>query len=537
MDPIASARAVLPAWAAAAGLLYWPAAVFLIGWTAAWLVSSVGLRPLRRLPDAHWTERARIGYPVRVVLAVCLAIALVLPTSLGRSVESPFAVVPGWLTILGTALAGWAGVSLGARRSWLSWPGWLGMPRLSLRDRLRGGIVFAALYLPTLGVFAVLVAMMPPRMNGRAWITLAVGAVAMALVVWRSGIPFLRLLGLARPASERLRRAVDRAVERVGVRPAAVWEVSWPAAGAMALVFCRQLAFTDGALCVLKNDDELATVAAHELGHLSEPVKVKIARTFGVWILLALSTAAPLFRSFGWAGLGGLYVAVVALSIALRRLGRRMEVRADAIGRGNEGTAGTYARALERMYEVNLVPAVLRGRLRVHPSLWDRMTAAGITPDYPRPEPPSRRRTLVLYLLVLIVFTGGWIAASAVVPGWLAPRLLGPERALAFRLGLDGDLAALRGLASLRGQQGRKDESVALWRADSELDPHDIYVPAYLASLEAGRGHCAEAARYLGTAQVRLASWGREDDAEGADDLQEAQDAVATCGTGAGRAP
>ena len=32
------------------------------------------------------------------------------------------------------------------------------------------------------------------------------------------------------------------------------------------------------------------------------------------------------------------------------------------------------------------------GKRTVHPSLYDRMIAAGVTPDYPRPAPPSRFR-------------------------------------------------------------------------------------------------------------------------------------------------
>jgi hypothetical protein len=45
---------------------------------------------------------------------------------------------------------------------------------------------------------------------------------------------------------------------------------------------------------------------------------------------------------------------------------------------------------LEKIYQANQLPAVMRGNNMVHPHLYDRMLAAGVTPDYPRPQPPGR---------------------------------------------------------------------------------------------------------------------------------------------------
>jgi len=72
-----------------------------------------------------------------------------------------------------------------------------------------------------------------------------------------------------------------------------------------------------------------------------------------------------------------------------RRLSRQLETRADSIAQVNEGDAGTFARALSRLHEENLLPAVLPTRRHTHPDLYDRLVAAGIEPSYPRPEPPS----------------------------------------------------------------------------------------------------------------------------------------------------
>jgi hypothetical protein len=52
----------------------------------------------------------------------------------------------------------------------------------------------------------------------------------------------------------------------------------------------------------------------------------------------------------------------------------------------NEGDAGTYARALSGLYQDSLLPAVMAKGRSTHPHLYDRLLAAGVTPDFPRPK-------------------------------------------------------------------------------------------------------------------------------------------------------
>jgi hypothetical protein len=42
---------------------------------------------------------------------------------------------------------------------------------------------------------------------------------------------------------------------------------------------------------------------------------------------------------------------------------------------------------LARVYEDNLIPAVLPQTGRSHPDLYERLLAAGVQPDFPRPKP------------------------------------------------------------------------------------------------------------------------------------------------------
>jgi hypothetical protein len=88
--------------------------------------------------------------------------------------------------------------------------------------------------------------------------------------------------------------------------------------------------------------------------------------------------------------------------LLVRRMRLALEKRADSAGQAHEGEAGTYARALEKLYQINLMPAVTRSWFLTHPHLYDRLLAVGITPDYPRPRPPSRWRAKVALAFMLL---------------------------------------------------------------------------------------------------------------------------------------
>jgi Zn-dependent protease with chaperone function len=88
------------------------------------------------------------------------------------------------------------------------------------------------------------------------------------------------------------------------------------------------------------------------------------------------------------------------------RVARRMETRADKIAVENQADAAVYARALERLYETNQMPAVMPKRAsKIHPDLYARILAAGVTPSYPKPKPAKGQcwtSYLMLACLILI---------------------------------------------------------------------------------------------------------------------------------------
>lgn len=438
MDAIAEARSLLPTWVGFGPLLYWTAGAFLLGILGTSLLCRMALRPLRGAPALHWTERARLAYPARRTLWLCLMALWVPAIALPVTLTGPLSLVPGRAVACAAVIAGWLGFCCVERRIGSEIKG----VRMPAGAPLRGWLCLALLMAPHVLVFVVLAAVLPVEMNRRAWLLLGAGAVAMALVLRFTGLPVLRLLRLARPASGRLQSIVDVASARTGIRVASVWQAAWPVANAIALVFSRQIVFTDGLVEAI-DDESLAAIAVHELGHLSEPWPVKLSRTAGAWILLPLAAVVPILASYGLLAFFGVYAVCIVTILGLRRLAVKMELRADAIGLAHQGGEGRYARALERIYEINLVPAVMPERRRTHPHLYDRMMAAGLEPDYPRPAPPGG--ALLSALGTAAVFGAAWIVLAFVLPVAVASAVPEGEPRLLARAALTGGDTALAG--------------------------------------------------------------------------------------------
>lgn len=192
-----------------------------------------------------------------------------------------------------------------------------------------------------------------------------------------------------------------------------LWQVGGVGANAYAAPLSGTLVFSDPLLEIL-TDDEVAAVCAHELGHLAESKRILFGRCIG-WMtllpLLLIRPASHVGESKGWlsGGFAILFLVVFFLSRLSRKIGRIMETRADDIARHAQADEGVYARALEKMYQNNQTPAVLAGKSLPHPDLYDRMIAAGVTPDYWRPLPPAKIRI------------GGWLLliASPLIVVWM----------------------------------------------------------------------------------------------------------------------
>jgi Zn-dependent protease with chaperone function len=198
---------------------------------------------------------------------------------------------------------------------------------------------------------------------------------------------------------------VWRTSERMQVPYRAIWILRNPLGYAAAFPTTRDLIFSEG-LLASHPEGEIAAICAHELAHLSEPRRLVFARVLGAMSLCPLIFIRPMAHAFDFTGIAILLVPMVLAAVFARRLGRKMEVRADAVANQNATEAGVYARALERLYRTNQMPAVMRGKRQIHPHLYDRLLAAGVTPDYPRPKPPATLywTSGLMYAVVVILF-------------------------------------------------------------------------------------------------------------------------------------
>jgi Zn-dependent protease with chaperone function len=493
MDALAAARAMLPPWVPIIGVVP-PLLVALVGSLA---VATLGRRIAGRpeQTDAHWSERARLAYPLRMTAG-----ALIVFNPLVFGAMATFWVGPiSWTSplVAGLIVAS-ASVAVGVwrHRAWM--PTYLTEPP-SLGYWLRGIAVLLLVMRPfllVLVVLALLTPLHPWSLAGLAW--LAGGLLLAAATMTGQAVRLAALLRLAKPASARLRAVVERASVSAGRSAPPTWELRWPMANAAAFPLGNKLVFSDAALAVL-SDDELVAICRHELAHLAEPRSVMISRA--LVSLIWIPFAGVLARTAQWGVEVTLAATAVVVLVALvvRRLQRRMEHRADDHAHDDDDDS-SYARALEAIYRHNGVPAVLFAR-GVHPHLYDRLEAAGTEPDFPRPRPPSRARGAAAMVAMMLVATA-LAAGSPLAMRWTFFEQDEPDDdrdALALAIGAGGAWE-LASMADRRVQRGPIDEAVVFFEAavaTSQWPPLEYGARAQLVALYAQTNRCADAARHL----------------------------------------
>jgi len=386
MDALQAARQLLPAWAVIAVWSLGPA-LGLIGFVATrWGMG----RLIRQLPSQPWPERARLVYPARVLgrvggLYACLAGAFAATYSWDAG-SLPMLRAP--LT-LGCVYAGplAAGLLFEAR-----------LRKLAMRTLLRSWAAGALAIFPFAHALVLLRIATVPLTGRCAWIAALVGFGVCSWLGFGGGLAVARWLGLARPASARVQAVVQRASQRLGVRCRSVWELDWAACNAFALPQSRKVVFSRGALAL--QDDELEAIAAHELGHLAEPLRIKLVRPLSVMLAAAAGFSVPPLPGVSATSVAVFLVLLLGFALVARRARRQGEQYADSRAKDQ---AGVYARALTRMYEIGLVPLVLP-RPGMHGHLYDRLVAAGQTPLGPRPAPARMPPFGLRLLLAVLMF-------------------------------------------------------------------------------------------------------------------------------------
>lgn len=354
----------------------------------------IAMIPWRRSDGMHWTERARRLWPARKsIFAASLAGAAVAILG-GRELfdwDVPIALASA-AVLLGSMALYPSVREVEPRYRFLPW-----LKELVWAFALKGVPGLVALSL---------MGTMPDELEATdGWIFLTLFLTSAFLV---SGF-WMPLVSSRCEEGHRLaemQRRLDHIAAEAsaadGVVPRHVWIADTPVANAFALPLNRSVIFTTRAMEIL-DDEECRAVMHHEYSHLREPILMGLLRVVSSVSYLVIVFVRPVIHSWGATGLMGLVFGYLLFQRFAGMMMRRMEHQADSAATGPEGDSPAYARALEKLHEANHLPAVMPGNRMVHPHLYDRMLAAGVTPEYPRPAAPVRWSGVSLICLAIAI--------------------------------------------------------------------------------------------------------------------------------------
>lgn len=422
-------------------LLFLVAAAAIIGLLPVVVVQTA----VRRIdPNDHWSEHARNAHAARVGVVWAVATVPVGIWLLSTITIGSVGWLPPWLfgsvgvvaTVLVVARVSWALEGLVLRQPIPAWRGYLGR--------------FLARVLPLAGIIALALAA-PSRLSS-PWMLLWVPAVIAVLLMLRFQLEMLGRCGLAGPADHRLTSIVGAAAARANVGMPAVYVIEHHQPNAFAFPWRGAIAFSSRAVTELA-DDELASVALHELGHLAESPATSRVRQALQFVWIPVAAAKPIFGSLGFEGLLAVMIVLLGLLVMVRRFAMTMEARSDEHVVANLDHSETYGRALDKIYRIGLIPAVLRRPS--HGQLHDRLEACGLSPGFDPPAPPPIRplvaSTVAAVLVGLAILAAPYLAtigasSSSPTPAHVALALGNYEPWSFERLGqlaeVDGDFDA-----------------------------------------------------------------------------------------------
>ncbi len=260
--------------------------------------------------------------------------------------------------------------------------------RVSKRDLFRQIVIGLLVKVLKWVVFISAVIWMPNEFNLLAWSIGGIVILFWLFWAWNGWLWVGKKLSLYLPAPERLSKIAADTSARMNIPYGEVLMIRSSFCQAYAVFNGRKLLFTERLLEVC-SDEEIAAICAHELAHLTESKAVHLSRYIQILTYIPWIFFSPLLHTFGIIAFLGLVLITIYVPRIYGSMSRKLESRADSMAKANEGDPGIYARALTRLYEDNLTPAVTSGQNKTHPNLYDRLLAAGVTPDFPRPAAPA----------------------------------------------------------------------------------------------------------------------------------------------------
>ncbi|HEX7654623.1 MAG TPA: M48 family metalloprotease [Verrucomicrobiae bacterium] len=364
--------------------------IFMLTATLVAAINWLNLIPWRRAASAHWTERNRLVTTVRsslVFTAIGAGSLVFLVTHIY------FPDLPGYFTL--NILAFWLGSTVGTYA--LVRELYPGLPFVIwCKNTLMTISVF---YGPTI-IIGLGCIFMPEQFS---LVSLLIFGLVAGLHFWLCFGGAIRLsarLKFIYPAGAELQRIVAATAQKLGVnQPRHVWQAPSHIANAIAFPTTQELIFFNRAVEIC-TPEEIATICAHELGHLAESKRQILVRLLLSMGFLPYIFIIPLMHALGIAGMFLPFLFLVIMNRIKNSYWQRLEKQADKIGAFSQQGDGDYARALEKLYQANHSPAVNITTNSTHPHLYDRLISAGITPEYPRPAKPNAVTASFWWLLV-----------------------------------------------------------------------------------------------------------------------------------------
>lgn len=493
-----AARELLPGWVIWGSFVLYPALAFVLVLaleTLAMLMLSSSIRPAEGM---HWTKRARPFYLLCAADLIVAWLTMVCVAYLAGAFTSQLSVVPATVVIVLVIAAveaanfiQWrlAGLRLHLRR--------LSLPR-ALKRRTVSAIVHAPVYI------AVLMALfLPRRMDAAAIAAIIISSVLLIFCLLGGGVFVLWMLGLARPLADPGLVEASPADKASRSKRERLFRIDVPHANAFANSFLGLITVSEEALEVL-SPAQLVAVLYHERAHLRESSKMKLARLAALVWLPVVALWNPLVGAIGEDAWCFLLLLLLGIKIGVRSLMRKAEERADEAARQHAADPATYARALESLYERNLTPAVLNGKL-THPNLYDRMLAAGVQPSYERPEPPGRLSVWFYVVLVLVLVCTRLAQRALMRTDWVER---GKRSSVLLALAFHDDTALwLTDLARIESAEEKYERAATFYRAAATIDRGSPYAAAHLSVALSADHKCDEARAALSEAEQRAASW------------------------------
>ena len=492
----------LPWWVGYASMVTMIALFSLAALVLGGIGAAVAGMPLINSRDKPWHERARQAYSLRVLLGmqmlvwpmVALVICSMWPLPFGFQSLAWRCFPPAIATLAILALLRFAGERRILKR------------RYSIWQLMCNTIVYHfALGHVTLIVALLAVIAMQWQMNLKVPIIACAAALAIVFFSCGGSLLVLRGLGLLYPADDRLNRIVRDCAKQLEFPTPITYIARMPSANALAFPWNGRLVFSEGILRSL-NDEQLHSIAAHEICHLGMPTSQKIMRTVhALAILIPFTLIKPVWGTFGNAAiipsLLGFLAIVIVLQILGRRLMRREEERADRAGA--ETNEAVYALALEQIYRENLMPANMKSP-QGHPPLYDRMVASGVTPDYQKPKPPPawiRHVAVLAQAAMFMAMTIFLVIAYSMVQAFVPVTVNAQQAVLAIAGGRMSDVSRL---GDLYVDEGEGALGLSLMEYAKDEAPYEVEVLSRLAGAYAHRGRCDEAQELLAAAEENL---------------------------------